>query len=188
MDPSPPPGPEEQPPPAGGGGDDEGTTAPAPDRGDEASELRWTVAADRVDCVGEAPMRCLRVREPDGDWELFYDAIEGFTHEEGTEYDLRVRVTRVDDPPADGSSRRVELVEIVAQRAASGSTTCTSRADCGEGQTCAGPEGCDVAWTCQPDRPCTRDLVVYCGCDGTVLRGSGSCPPAPYRNRGPCAE
>jgi hypothetical protein len=64
--------------------------------------------------------------------------------------------------------------------------TCASSAECGQGEVCHGPEGCDVPWTCQPARPCTKDLVVYCGCDGLEHRGSGSCPPAPYKNKGPC--
>jgi hypothetical protein len=51
---------------------------------------------------------------------------------------------------------------------------------------CIGEEGCDVAWTCQPLRPCTRDLRVYCGCDGQTFEGSGSCPARPFSRRGPC--
>ena len=65
-------------------------------------------------------------------------------------------------------------------------TPCTRYEDCAQGEICAGPEGCDVAWTCQPSRACTRDLVTYCGCDGQTIQGSGSCPPGPYSRRGPC--
>lgn len=64
--------------------------------------------------------------------------------------------------------------------------TCTSSADCPDGQMCSGPEGCDAAWTCGPARPCTRDYVAYCGCDGQTMHGSGSCPPGPFRSRGEC--
>jgi hypothetical protein len=64
--------------------------------------------------------------------------------------------------------------------------TCKSNADCGAGEMCSGAEGCDAPWTCVPSRPCTRDMVVYCGCDGQEHRGSGSCPPAPYKHKGPC--
>ena len=81
----------------------------------------------------------------------------------------------------------VELVrdEGTGAPAAEG-RTCTSSADCGEDEMCIGDEGCDVAWTCQPMRPCTRDLRVYCGCDGQTFEGSGSCPPRPFASRGPC--
>ena len=30
---------------------------------------------------------------------------------------------------------------------------------------------------CKPkQRGCTRDLRTYCGCDGKIFKGSGSCP------------
>lgn len=67
-----------------------------------------------------------------------------------------------------------------------GVVTCKSNSDCGAGEMCSGAEGCDAPWTCVPSRPCTRDLVVYCGCDGQEHRGSGSCPPAPYKHKGEC--
>jgi hypothetical protein len=67
-----------------------------------------------VDCEGEGPMRCLQVREsPSDEWTLFYDTIEGFDHEEGYTYELRVETKAVSNPPADGSSERTRLLEIV---------------------------------------------------------------------------
>lgn len=76
----------------------------------------------RVDCEGEGPRKCLQVREPgDSEWSYFYSTIEGFDYEEGTRYELRVSVEEVEDPPADGSSLRYVLVEIVsAQKMSSG--------------------------------------------------------------------
>ena len=72
-----------------------------------------------VECQGEGPMTCLKVREsPDEEWTLFYDAIEGFEHEEGTRYELRVEVTDVENPPAGGSSKRYRLIEVVSQEKA----------------------------------------------------------------------
>ena len=62
---------------------------------------------------------------------------------------------------------------------------CTSTDDC-PGAMCRGEEGCGVAWTCQPDIPCTRDLVQYCACDGTTFEASGHCPGRPFRHVGPC--
>lgn len=73
------------------------------------------VDSELVDCEGEGPMKCLRVREGGSDeWTLLYQGIEGFTHEAGTRYELRVEVSEVSDPPADASSRRLRLVEIVS--------------------------------------------------------------------------
>jgi hypothetical protein len=62
---------------------------------------------------------------------------------------------------------------------------CTSSDDC-PGAMCRGEEGCGTAWTCQPDIPCTRDLVQYCACDGTTFEASGHCPGRPFRHVGPC--
>ena len=69
------------------------------------------VGAELVDCVGVAPMRCMVV-----DGELFYGAIEGFEHEAGFRY--RIRMERYDPwggepPPADASAYGYRLVEVV---------------------------------------------------------------------------
>lgn len=72
------------------------------------------VNSELVDCVGVGPRKCLEVREdPADDWELFYDDIEGFTFESGFRYTLRIKVEEVDNPPADASSLRYELIEVV---------------------------------------------------------------------------
>lgn len=85
------------------------------------------VDASRVPCVGVAPQECYRVREAaDGEWQLFYDEIDGFVYEPGFVYELRVAVTPVENPPADASSLRYELVELVSQTPVSdGSGTST---------------------------------------------------------------
>lgn len=74
------------------------------------------VGPELVECTGVAPQQCLQVREdPNADYELFYNSIEGFTFEPGYEYELLVRVDTVANPPADGSSLQYTLVEVVAQ-------------------------------------------------------------------------
>ena len=107
-------------------------------------------------------------------------ADEGDTNEQtstttGGEGETEVVVERVEE-----EDREVELADEPAV------TTCTSSRDCLEGQQCFGEAGCDVQWTCQEPRPCTRDLVTYCGCSGETVQGSGSCPPEPYSRRGAC--
>ena len=83
---------------------------------DEAVRVLY-VAAETVECVGVAPQTCLLVRQqPDDPWELFYDEIEGFNYELGTEYVLEIEVGTVTDPPVDGSSLRYRLVRIVSAR------------------------------------------------------------------------
>ncbi|GAB3575337.1 hypothetical protein GCM10027578_39370 [Spirosoma luteolum] len=78
----------------------------------DADTLTLDVAAQERDCMGMGPRKCLYVRENGkGDWQLFYDPIEGFTFEPGYTYTLRVKRQAVENPPADGSSLRYTLVK-----------------------------------------------------------------------------
>ncbi len=73
----------------------------------------YYVADHRKDCVGEGNFRCLQIKEkPEDNWSLFYGGIEGFDYEEGYTYVIEVSITKIDRPPADGSSNRVELIKI----------------------------------------------------------------------------
>jgi len=72
------------------------------------------VNAKLVPCSGVAPMQCLQVREnPQDNWRLHYGAIEGFTFEPGYLYELKIREETIANPPADGSSKKWTLVEIL---------------------------------------------------------------------------
>ncbi|MFT3766096.1 MAG: hypothetical protein QM820_11360 [Minicystis sp.] len=64
--------------------------------------------------------------------------------------------------------------------------SCNTNADCATNELCQGEEGCGAPWTCGPPKPCTRDSVEWCACDGTNFRGSGTCPMKPVRHRGKC--
>lgn len=73
--------------------------------------MEVSVGPELEDCVGSAPMRCMVV-----DGELFYDDIEGFEHEAGYRY--RLRMERYDRwqgqaPPADASKYGYRLIEVV---------------------------------------------------------------------------
>ncbi len=47
------------------------------------------VGPELVDCVGVGPQKCMMVKtEPDGEYQYFYDQIEGLEYEEGYEYEL----------------------------------------------------------------------------------------------------
>ena len=76
------------------------------------------VNSAKVACTGVGPMQCLQVQQNEKiggpDWTLLYQGIEGFTHQEGFVYDLRVRITKVPSPPADGSSLRYTLVKEIS--------------------------------------------------------------------------
>jgi len=56
---------------------------------------------------------CQIKEDPNGEWQNFYDQIEGFEWEPGYTYELRVAVHQVENPPADASSLRYELIEVV---------------------------------------------------------------------------
>jgi heat shock protein HslJ len=66
--------------------------------------------------VGVGPQKCLLVKEnPDDDWTMYYDQIQGFDYEPGYEYELRIVEEEVENPPADASSIRWTLVEVVSK-------------------------------------------------------------------------
>jgi heat shock protein HslJ len=76
------------------------------------------VGPELADCVGVGPQQCMQVKEDaDGEYSLFYNQIEGFTFEPGFVYELSVSVETIANPPADGSSLRYVLNEIVSKTA-----------------------------------------------------------------------
>lgn len=78
------------------------------------TRIRLWIKPDLVECMGVAPQLCMQVAtSPDGEYLWFYDPIEGFTFTPGTSYVLDVTVAEVSDPPADASSLRYMLVDVV---------------------------------------------------------------------------
>ena len=72
------------------------------------------VSGKTAKCTGVAEQECLQIKfNPDEDYTLYYDAIEGFQHEQGTDYTLKIKRTTVKNPPADGSSFKFSLIEIL---------------------------------------------------------------------------
>lgn len=75
-----------------------------------------TIASERGDCVGVAPMKCLMVKKQGGDnWEFLYQEIEGLTYEPGYEYVVEVVKQEVENPAADQSSIRYILDKVVSK-------------------------------------------------------------------------
>ena len=99
--------------------------APPPPVDEKPPEPRAPVADNVVtmsvkdklmDCTGAGPMKCMMVRTGDEkEFSYFYSPIEGFTFEEGFTYELKVEVTDVDNPPADASSKRYRLIEVISK-------------------------------------------------------------------------
>jgi hypothetical protein len=75
------------------------------------------VGPNLVDCVGVSPQKCMQVREDgNSEWLNFYDKIQGFTFVEGNSYQISVKITDVENPPADSSSKKYELMEIIEKK------------------------------------------------------------------------
>ncbi|RJF86145.1 META domain-containing protein [Sphingomonas cavernae] len=78
------------------------------------------VSAETRPCTGVAPMTCLQIREKETDrWQLHYGPIGDFEPEPGIEYRLRIIEEKVDNPPADASSIRWTLDQVIEQRVVS---------------------------------------------------------------------
>ena len=89
----------------------------------QSEEIRTFFVADHLaDCTGVSEQKCMLIKEnPDEDWSYFYDKISGFDYEEGYSYELRVTVEEIDNPPADGSSKKYTLTELVTKTQTEGS-------------------------------------------------------------------
>ena len=81
--------------------------------------------------VGLLPTFVYQIQEGDQagteDWSSLYAEIEGFDYEWGYVYDLRVAKMDIDNPPADASSVKFELREVVSKEPVSPETTFTIR-------------------------------------------------------------
>ena len=81
---------------------------------EQSDIITFYIHSKLVDCVGVGPQKCMQVKQnPDSSWEWLYQGIEGFDFQEGIEYKIRVVVEEVKNPPADGSSLRYVLHEIL---------------------------------------------------------------------------
>ena len=77
------------------------------------------IGPELVDCVGVGPQKCMLVKtDADAEYTYFYDQIEGFDYEEGYAYELLVQVDPVENAPADASSLKYTLVEVVDKQPA----------------------------------------------------------------------
>ena len=90
----------------------------------EGEQKTIYVGPELVDCVGVAPQKCMQVKEnPEDEYILFYDQIEGFEYEEGFEYQLIISEEQVEDPPADASSIKWTLVSVESKEPVADSDT-----------------------------------------------------------------
>lgn len=83
--------------------------------GNESREETWEVQASEQECFGFEPTLCLSTREgANGRWEYRF-GIDGFHYELGNRYQVKVRITKISNPPQDGSDEEVELEDVLAK-------------------------------------------------------------------------
>ena len=81
---------------------------------EEVHVMEVTVGPKLLDCVGVGPRKCLEVNG-----QLFYEGIDGFKHEEG--YTYRLKIERYDafpgeeEPPQDASRYGYRLIEVISK-------------------------------------------------------------------------
>ena len=88
---------------------------------DSVKEITIYVSSETGESYGfnSTPEECMLVKfdNPNGEWEhLGLYRIEGFTYVKGHEYELRVKMTTLANPPADGYSHKYLLVKIVQDK------------------------------------------------------------------------
>jgi heat shock protein HslJ len=93
-----------------------GTGSALVDTTEKSIEKIWYVGPEKVPCTGVAPQMCLQIKEsPEQNYTLFYSAIEGFCYQPGYVYVIKVREEPVENPPADASSLKWILIEVISK-------------------------------------------------------------------------
>lgn len=83
--------------------------------GDESSEETLQINSNKAACTSTVQTLCLMTRSSATQpWGLFYSSISGFQYQWGTLYELRVRVTKISNPPVDGSSLSYSQVAVLS--------------------------------------------------------------------------
>jgi len=86
---------------------------------DKNENIFWINSA-KTECVGVAPMSCLQIQKRktiiQNNWELFYTTIEGFDYQPGFIYKLNVKEEHFENVPADASSIKYTLVEVLEKK------------------------------------------------------------------------
>lgn len=75
------------------------------------------VSGKTITCTGVIQQQCLQIKYSlEEDYINFYDDIEGFQHDKGTDYIIKVKRTDVKNLPADASNYKYSLVEILEKK------------------------------------------------------------------------
>lgn len=137
---------------------------------DSVKEITIYVSSETGESYGfnSTPEECMLVKfdNPNGKWEhLGLYRIEGFTYVKGHEYELRVKMTTLANPPADGYSHKYLLVKIVQDKLVKETGTPTDNSVKSESDI-------EYQELCPYNKYETEDNYIVDG-EGNIYKGNG---------------
>ena len=147
---------------------------------DSVKEITIYVSSETGESYGfnSTPEECMLVKfdNPNGEWEhLGLYRIEGFTYVKGHEYELRVKMTTLANPPADGYSHRYLLVKIVQDKLVKETENPTDNSVKSESDI-------EYQELCPYNKYETEDYYIVDG-EGNIYKGNGLPKPSYEHSR-----
>ena len=147
---------------------------------DSVKEITIYVSSETGESYGfnSTPEECMLVKfdNPNGEWEhLGLYRIEGFTYVKGHEYELRVKMTTLANPPADGYSHKYLLVKIVQDKLVTETETPTDNSVKSESDI-------EYQELCPYNKYETEDNYIVDG-EGNIYKGNGWPKPSYEHSR-----
>ena len=147
---------------------------------DSVKEITIYVSSETGESYGfnSTPEECMLVKfdNPNGEWEhLGLYRIEGFTYVKGHEYELRVKMTTLASPPADGYSHKYLLVKIVQDKLVKETETPTDNSVKSESDI-------EYQELCPYNKYETEDNYIVDG-EGNIYKGNGLPKPSYEHSR-----
>lgn len=147
---------------------------------DSVKEITIYVSSETGESYGfnSTPEECMLVKfdNPNGEWEhLGLYRIEGFTYVKGHEYELRVKMTTLANPPADGYSHKYLLVKIVQDKLIKETETPTDNSVKSESDI-------EYQELCPYNKYETEDNYIVDG-EGNIYKGNGWPKPSYEHSR-----
>lgn len=147
---------------------------------DSVKEITIYVSSETGESYGfnSTPEECMLVKfdNPNGEWEhLSLYRIEGFTYVKGHEYELRVKMTTLANPPADGYSHKYLLVKIVQDKLVKETETPTDNSVKSESDI-------EYQELCPYNKYETEDNYIVDG-EGNIYKGNGWTKPSYEHSR-----
>lgn len=147
---------------------------------DSVKEITIYVSSETGESYGfnSTPEECMLVKfdNPNGEWKhLGLYRIEGFTYVKGHEYELRVKMTTLANPPADGYSHKYLLVKIVQDKLVKETETPTDNSVKSESDI-------EYQELCPYNKYETADNYIVDG-EGNIYKGNGWPKPSYEHSR-----